>query len=131
MHIIRTPSFLPPAFDSDSPPPPLETPPPQYADIASPTSGLADYFARLADRYDDDSGSASSGGSTAGDVDSDGRQTPRERDRSRVEVPTPGAVRAARSMDEPRAWLPLGVGAPPAGEAVAAAAVPLEGAATA
>ena len=120
MHIIRTPSFQPPPFDSDSPPPPLETPPPEYADIASPTSGLADYFARLADRYDEPP-------SSPDDDASDGRSTPRERDRSRVEVPTPGAVRAARSMDEPRAWMPLGVG----GAAAPAEAVALESAATA
>jgi arrestin-related trafficking adapter 3/6 len=51
MHIIRVPSYNPPAFDDEDPPPPLETPPPQYDSIASPTTGLADYFARLSDAY--------------------------------------------------------------------------------
>jgi len=51
MHIIRVPSYDPPAFDADAPPPPLETPPPQYDSIASPTTGLEDYFARLSDAY--------------------------------------------------------------------------------
>jgi len=51
MHIIRAPSYNPPAFDDEDPPPPLETPPPQYDSIASPTTGLQDYFARLSDAY--------------------------------------------------------------------------------
>jgi len=51
MHIIRAPSYNPPAFDDEQPPPPLETPPPEYDSIASPTTGLADYFARLSDAY--------------------------------------------------------------------------------
>ncbi|KAL9096997.1 MAG: hypothetical protein Q9165_000961 [Trypethelium subeluteriae] len=88
IHLLRIPSFNPPAFEDEEPPPPLVTPPPQYESIASPTSGLADYFSRLSDAYDDD-----------GD---DLRET-----RSRVEVPlTPGA-RAARSMDVPRTWQPV------------------------
>lgn len=62
------------------------TPPPNYSSIASPTNGLADYFARLSDAYDDDD----DGGT------------------SRVEVPlTPGG-RVNRSMDERRTWLPPG-----------------------
>jgi len=126
MHIIRTPSFQPPSFDSDDPPPPLETPPPQYADIASPTSGLADYFARLADRYEDDSAESSS---TTASEDGGAPLTPREGDRSRVEVPTPGSVRAARSMDEPRVWQPLGAAMAAPGADVVVAAV--ESAATA
>jgi hypothetical protein len=51
MHIIRAPSYAPPSFDDEEPPPPLMTPPPQYNDIASPTTGLADYFARLSDAH--------------------------------------------------------------------------------
>ncbi|KAI9667565.1 MAG: hypothetical protein M1821_000381 [Bathelium mastoideum] len=85
IHLLRIPSFNPPAFDEEEPPPPLVTPPPQYDSIASPTSGLADYFSRLSDAYDDDGDEI--------------RPT-----RSRVEVPlTPGA-RVARSMDIPRTW---------------------------
>lgn len=65
------------------------TPPPDYGDIASPTSGLADYFARLSDAYEDDE----EGG---------------ERNRGRVDVPlTPGG-RINRSMDIRRTWVPVG-----------------------
>ncbi|KAI0166194.1 hypothetical protein GGR57DRAFT_16296 [Xylariaceae sp. FL1272] len=58
MHLLRYPSFNPPAFDADDPPPPMPTPPPQYDHVVGTPSvdGLADYFARLAD-YDDDSDS--------------------------------------------------------------------------
>lgn len=102
MHIIRSPSFLPPSFDSDEPPPPLETPPPQYDDIASPGSGLADYFARLAERYDE-------GGEGGSDGDEDGRRTPRGG--GRVGIPLVlGGRRASRSMDVQRDWTPIGVG---------------------
>jgi hypothetical protein len=51
MHIIRYPSYNPPAFDAEQPPPALETPPPMYDTIASPTTGMADYFARYSDAY--------------------------------------------------------------------------------
>jgi len=89
--MLRAPSFNPPAFDDEQPPPPLVTPPPQYDSIASPTSGLSDYFARLSDAYDDESDDERSGS------------------RGRVEVPlTPGSRRVNRSMDEGRTWLPLG-----------------------
>ena len=56
IHLLRAPSFNPPAFEDSDPPPALITPPPQYDDIASPTHGLADYFARLSDAYDDEDG---------------------------------------------------------------------------
>ena len=85
IHLLRAPSFNPPAFEDD-PPPALMTPPPQYDTIASPTSGLADYFARLSDAYDDEIGDENhlSG---------------------RVNVPlTPGG-RVYRSMDIPREWV--------------------------
>jgi hypothetical protein len=89
IHLMRVPSFNPPAFSEEEPPPPMETPPPLYEDIASPTSGLADYFSRLSDAYDDDS-------------------DPERNDRARVEIPlTPGG-RTNRSMDERRTWLPVG-----------------------
>lgn len=88
IHLLRVPSFNPPAFSDEEPPPPLETPPPLYETIASPTNGLADYFSRLS-AYDDDS-----------DLE--------RNDRGRVEIPlTPGG-RTARSMDERRTWLPVG-----------------------
>ncbi|KAI9693523.1 MAG: hypothetical protein M1820_009211 [Bogoriella megaspora] len=89
IHMLRTPSFDPPAFEDEEPPPPLVTPPPQYDTIASPTSGLADYFSRLSDAYDDD--------------DADSRSS-----RSRVEIPLTPGTRAARSMDIPRNWVPVG-----------------------
>ncbi|KAH7308034.1 hypothetical protein B0I35DRAFT_399328 [Stachybotrys elegans] len=65
MHLLRVPSFNPPAFDDDTAPPPHSnsvamTPPPQYDVVVGTPSvdGLADYFARLADYgYDEDSGS--------------------------------------------------------------------------
>lgn len=89
IHLMRVPSFNPPAFSDEEPPPPLETPPPLYETIASPTNGLADYFSRLSDAYDDDS-------------------DPERNDRRRVEIPlTPGG-RTNRSMDERRTWLPVG-----------------------
>lgn len=92
IHLLRVPSFNPPPFDEDQPPPPLETPPPLYETIASPTSGLADYFSRLSDAYDDDSDPEIGGSS-----------------RSRVEIPlTPGSRVNSRSMDERRTWLPVG-----------------------
>lgn len=90
MHLLRAPSFNPPAFEAEEPPPPLITPPPQYDSIASPTSGLADYFARLSDAYEEDSGDE------------------RSSSRGRVDVPlTPGA-RVNRSMDVSRTWVPIG-----------------------
>ena len=91
IHMLRAPSFNPPAFDEEQPPPALVTPPPMYESIASPTSGLADYFARLSDAYDEDSDDERSSSSSRG----------------RVEVPlTPGS-RVNRSMDIPRTWVPL------------------------
>lgn len=89
MHLLRSPSFNPPAFDEDEPPPPLVTPPPLYDNIVSgdSNSALADYFARLADETHDE----------------DDRL-----DRARIDYPlTPGG-RVNRSMDITRTWVPLG-----------------------
>lgn len=54
IHLTRVPSYNPPAFTADDPPPPLETPPPMYDHVIGTPSvdGLADYFARLS-QYDD------------------------------------------------------------------------------
>ncbi|PSR77066.1 hypothetical protein BD289DRAFT_378138 [Coniella lustricola] len=51
IHLIRYPSFDPPPFNADNPPPPLPTPPPNYDIVVGTPSvdGLADYFARLSD----------------------------------------------------------------------------------
>ncbi|KAF4453971.1 putative arrestin-related trafficking adapter C2D10.04 [Fusarium austroafricanum] len=62
IHLLRVPSFNPPAFEDDiapppaaelvtEPPEPVMTPPPQYDVVVGTPSvdGLADYFARLAD----------------------------------------------------------------------------------
>lgn len=60
IHLLRYPSFNPPAFDDDEAPPPLPTPPPEYDHVVGTPSvdGLADYFARLANYDDGDSDSA-------------------------------------------------------------------------
>lgn len=68
------------------------TPPPNYDTLVNgdPRSGLADYFARLADEV-------------AEDEDRHGSMSPT----SRMEIPlTPGG-RINRSMDERRTWVPL------------------------
>ncbi|KAL8724119.1 MAG: hypothetical protein Q9181_006976 [Wetmoreana brouardii] len=90
IHLLRAPSFNPPAFEDTEPPPPMITPPPQYDSIVKgdPRGGLADYFSRLADEVGDE------------EVDSISR--------SRIDLPlTPGG-RVNRSMDERRTWLPIG-----------------------
>lgn len=86
IHLLRIPSFNPPAFSDDTPPPPLQTPPPQYESVVDgdPREGLADYFARLADAFAD--------------------EEDENMGASRMELPlTPGG-RLNRSMDERRAW---------------------------
>ncbi|KAL9059993.1 MAG: hypothetical protein Q9162_000843 [Coniocarpon cinnabarinum] len=69
MHMLRAPSFNPPAFEEEAPPPPMVTPPPQYNDIASPNSGLTDYFTRFAEAYEEDSDDENGSGSRSGRVD--------------------------------------------------------------
>lgn len=90
MHLLRAPSFAPPAFEDVPPPPPLITPPPEYNSIVGNNDRdavLQDYFSRLS-FYEE------------GDGD--------ERGRGRVDVPlTPGG-RVNRSMDVPREWVRLG-----------------------
>lgn len=75
IHLMRIPSFDPPAFNADEPPPPLEaeTPPPNYDVIVGTPSvdGLADYFARLAD-YEDPPSTAATGTPPARGEDEDG-----------------------------------------------------------
>lgn len=90
MHLLRAPSFAPPAFEDVPPPPPLITPPPEYNSIVGNNDRdavLQDYFSRLS-FYEE------------GDGD--------ERGRGGVDVPlTPGG-RVNRSMDVPREWVRLG-----------------------
>ena len=88
MHLVRAPSFAPPAFEDVPPPPPLMTPPPDYSAIVGNGDReaiLEDYFSRLSfyEEQDDDRGLG------------------------RVDVPlTPGG-RVNRSMDVPREWVRL------------------------
>ncbi|KAI0017588.1 hypothetical protein F4780DRAFT_587444 [Xylariomycetidae sp. FL0641] len=102
MHLMRYPSFNPPAFDEDEPPPPMPTPPPQYDTVVGTPSvdGLADYFARLAD-YDDD-------GSDSDEVATPSRLTERS---GRVNVPHPrtpgGRLVPNRSFEIQRPSLPM------------------------
>ncbi|KAJ9202462.1 hypothetical protein DTO164E3_1051 [Paecilomyces variotii] len=90
MHLLRAPSFAPPAFEDLPPPPPLVTPPPEYTSIVGDNDReavLEDYFHRLSfyEEHEDD-----------------------DRGRGRVDVPlTPGG-RVNRSMDVPREWIRLG-----------------------
>ncbi|KAK6843803.1 hypothetical protein PG987_004663 [Apiospora arundinis] len=103
IHLMRYPSFNPPAFEEDEAPPPLADLPPQYdAVVGTPSvDGLADYFARLAD-YDD-------GDSDSGDEDfgHPSRITGRN---GRVNVANPrtpgGRSIPSRSVEIPRPALP-------------------------
>lgn len=65
IHLLRRPSFNPPAFDAEEPPPPhpeeldaasILTPPPRYDTIVGTPSvdGYADYFARYSARHGPD-----------------------------------------------------------------------------
>lgn len=95
IHLLRYPSFNPPAFDADDPPPPMPTPPPQYDVVVGTPSvdGLADYFSRLADYDEADS-----------DTDEEARTVNRLTERSgRVNVPHPrtpgGRTISSRSLE--------------------------------
>ena len=65
MHLLRTPSFAPPAFeDVETPPPPFVTPPPKYTSVmgnGDRETVLEDYFSRLSfsEESNDDRGRAS------------------------------------------------------------------------
>ncbi|KAI5860574.1 hypothetical protein GGS23DRAFT_229618 [Durotheca rogersii] len=103
IHLLRHPSFNPPAFDDDDPPPPMSTPPPQYDTVVGTPSvdGLADYFARLASYDEGDSDSADEGISTPS------RLTERS---GRVNVPHPrtpgGRSIQSRSLEIQRPLMP-------------------------
>ncbi|KAI0156742.1 hypothetical protein GGR52DRAFT_199714 [Hypoxylon sp. FL1284] len=104
IHLMRYPSFNPPAFDEDDPPPPMPTPPPQYDTVVGTPSvdGLADYFSRLANYDDGDSDSADEGGDTPN------RLTERS---GRVNVPHPrtpgGRLVPSRSLEIQRPAMPM------------------------
>ncbi|KAI2470460.1 hypothetical protein F4781DRAFT_173594 [Annulohypoxylon bovei var. microspora] len=107
MHLLRHPSFNPPAFDEDDPPPPMPTPPPQYDVVVGTPSvdGLADYFARLANYDDGDSDSGDE------DVGTPSRLTERS---GRVNVPHPrtpgGRLVPSRSLEIQRPPAPTALG---------------------
>ncbi|RDW88772.1 hypothetical protein BP6252_00804 [Coleophoma cylindrospora] len=97
IHLLRNPSYAPPGFDEEQPPPPAATPPPMYdAVIGTPShDGLADYFARMSEYYDDD------------EHTDDEEDIHRAVSRGRVNVAnprTPGG-RMARSMDIDRNFM--------------------------
>ncbi|KAI9775549.1 MAG: hypothetical protein M1839_001027 [Geoglossum umbratile] len=91
IHLLRLPSYNPPAFDDDVPPP-LITPPPLYDTIVSAQNPLADYFSRRRELDLPD------------DLSEIGMATPR----SRMDFPLLSGARAHRSMDERRTWAPIG-----------------------
>ncbi|OXV11978.1 hypothetical protein Egran_00262 [Elaphomyces granulatus] len=86
IHLIRAPSFAPPAFEDVPPPPPLITPPPDYMSIVGDDDQeavLTDYFQRRSYHYEGIDG----------------------RGHGRVDIPlTPGG-RVSRSMDLSRDWI--------------------------
>jgi hypothetical protein len=99
IHLLRIPSYNPPAFEAEDPPPPLETPPPLYDNVIGTPSvdGLADYFARLAD-YDDGDG----------DTDEEEAVTRTMSRTGRVNVTnprTPGQRGPSRSMEISREFM--------------------------
>lgn len=94
IHMLRNPSYNPPAFDAEEPPPPIATPPPLYDHVIGTPShdGLADYFSRLS-QYDDDQ--------------TDDEDSTRASNRGRVNIAnprTPGG-RVARSMEIDRQFM--------------------------
>ena len=94
IHMLRNPSFNPPAFDADEPPPPIATPPPLYDHVIGTPShdGLADYFARLAEHDDEQ-------------TDDEAESRAFSRGRVNIANPrTPGG-RIARSMDIDRSFM--------------------------
>lgn len=123
IHLLRVPSFNPPAFDDDTTPPPLlvaenpeaanaplMTPPPQYDVVVGTPSvdGLADYFTRLAS-----AGYGNEDDNDSGSDDSDDQPT-RILDRSgRVNVAhprTPGGRMPSRSFEFSRPPVNLNLG---------------------
>jgi hypothetical protein len=100
IHLLRNPSYAPPSFDAEQPPPPMPTPPPMYDQVIGTPSidGFDGYFARMrAEGYSWEPESN----------DSDEDDTNRAASRGRVNVAnprTPGG-RLARSMDIDRNFM--------------------------
>lgn len=95
IHMLRNPSFAPPDYEAEEPPPPMPTPPPMYGHVVGTPSvdGLADYFTRLAD-YEEE-------------YQTDDEDVQRASNRGRVNVVhpnTPGG-RIHRSMDIDRDFM--------------------------
>ncbi|OAA63626.1 arrestin domain containing protein [Niveomyces insectorum RCEF 264] len=116
IHLLRVPSYAPPAFDADeSPPMPLMTPPPNYDVIVGTPSvdGLADYFSRLADYDGPDTARDNVHAGNDEDSDSEGENVPvRITSRGgRVNVVNPrtpgGRHGPSRSMDIQRPNVPF------------------------
>jgi len=118
IHLLRVPSFNPPAFEDDVAPPPamnsdpdsLEsgavTPPPRYDVVVGTPSvdGLADYFARLADYDGPDSDSSDSDDTPPRIITRNGRVN--------VAHPhTPGRRMPSRSVEIPRPTINLDMAA--------------------
>lgn len=92
IHLMRYPSFDPPPFDADNPPPPMPTPPPNYDMVVGTPSvdGLADYFRRLNDHdhpepEEEEAGNYFASGANGGAIqdaqdDDDGDETEVESD---------------------------------------------------
>ncbi|KAI9766327.1 MAG: hypothetical protein M1840_006591 [Geoglossum simile] len=91
IHLLRLPSYDPPAFGDDVPPP-LLTPPPLYDSIVSTQNPLADYFSRRREL------------NLQGEPSEMGMASPR----SLIEFPLSPGGRVHRSMDERRTWTPIG-----------------------
>lgn len=112
IHLMRTPSHNPPAFDAEAPPPPMPTPPPLYDHVIGTPSvdGLADYFARYAYMVRKASPVAFSNSNRLGEAYDDDYNTDdeaRSNARGRVNVAnprTPGG-RLARSMEIDRNFM--------------------------
>jgi hypothetical protein len=114
IHFLRNPSYNPPAFDAEEPPPPIATPPPGYEQVVGTPShdGLADYFARYVNDFsvnpELDSDERYRLGEYEDDhVDTDDEDMNRVTTRGRVNVAnprTPGG-RIARSMDIDRNFM--------------------------
>jgi hypothetical protein len=99
IHMLRHPSYNPPAFDAEAPPPPAPTPPPEYDHVVGTPSfdSITDYFSRLNTEYDNEEPN--------GDTDDEDMSRASSRGRVNVANPrTPGG-RINRSMEIDRNFM--------------------------